>query len=123
MKRLLLLTLLGIAAACSDQPLTTEPSATSALSPKTTLAAQAPDRQADLVADAVDRIAPVFGESAGAVNARSALRALEAKLAAGDAAGVSAAVPAIENALDRIERDEPGHAADVAAIRLAIAAL
>jgi hypothetical protein len=32
-------------------------------------------------------------------------------------------VPAIENALDRIERDESGHAADVAAIRLAIAVL
>ena len=122
MKRLLLLTLLGVAAACSDQPLTTEPSATSALLPKTTLAAQAPDRQADLVADAVARIAPVFGESAGAL-ARSALRALEARVAAGDAAGVGAAMPAIENALDRIERDEPGHAADVAAIRLAIAAL
>lgn len=122
MKRLLLLALLAIGAACSE-PLTTEPSATSAVTAKATFAPQAANRRADLIADAVDRITPAFGESAAAVAARSGLRTLEATLAAGDETGARGALPAIENALDMIERDEPGHAADIAALRLAIAAL
>lgn len=122
MKRLLLLTLLAVATACSDRPLMTEPSATPAITPRVTLAPQA-DRRTDLVSDAIDRIAPVFDESPMAIAARNGLRTLQARFAAGDEAGARAVLPAIENALDRIERDAAGHAADVTALRLAIAAL
>jgi hypothetical protein len=87
-----------------------------ALSPKA-------DRRADVVSDALDRIAPRFDESPMAIAAWNGLRTLQAKLAAGDEAGVRAVVPAIENALDRIEGEDAGYAADVTALRLAIAAL
>jgi len=123
MKRLLLLTLVAGGAACSDQPLTTEPSAQPGVTPKAVLASQRGDVQANLIADALDRILPALGESDGALAARNGLQSLEASLSARDEAGLRAAFPALENALSRIERDEPGHAANVVAIRLAIAGL
>ena len=122
MKHLPLLTLLAVGAACSDQPLTTEPSPAAAVTPIATLSSQM-DWRGNLVADAVDRIAPALEESAMAISVRNGLRVLQVSLAAGDEAGARAALPAVENALDRIERDDPGHAADVTALRLAIAAL
>ena len=121
MKRLLLLALTAVGAACSDQ-LATEPSRRS-VTTNAAISQQSPDWRSDLVADVVDRIVPAFGETAAAITVRNGLRTLEAGLAAGDETGVRAALPAIENALSRIERDEPGHAADIEAIRLAFATL
>jgi len=109
----------GVAAGCSEQPLVTEPS----VAPMAAVAANtmAANAFTEAVADAVERIAPALGNSPAAADARGTLRMLQARLAAADGAGVGGALPAVETALDRLERAEPGLAAEVDAIRLAIA--
>jgi hypothetical protein len=117
-----LLTLLATTAlaGCSEQPLAPERRAVPALnaSATTTLSSAV---LTEALADALERIGPALGDSPAAADARSALRALETRLESADAPGAAGVLSADIAALDRLERAEPALAAEVDAIRLAVA--
>ena len=122
MNRTLLALLASTAlAACSDQQLATAPSARRDLD-ATVAMNQKSAALSDAVADVFDRILPALGDSPSAGDVRAALRKLEASLMDGDGPGAQAAQPALENALDRLERADPALSAEVDAIRLALGA-
>ena len=117
-----LLTLLATAAlaGCSEDPLAPERRAVPTLNPSA-VTTPGSVRLSDAVADALDRVAPSLGDSPAAVEARSALRALETRLEQADVSGASGVLPGLAAALERLERAEPTLAADIDVIRLAIA--
>jgi hypothetical protein len=123
MKRLLITLVVGLAStACSDAPLApTSADRAAVAAPSLDRSAPAPASSAALD-DAADRLALSLGASADAADASDALRQIIVQRRGGDLAAERASQQRLAATLDRIERAQPEDAAEVDAIRLAVAA-
>jgi hypothetical protein len=125
MKRLLITLVVGLAStACSDAPLAplAPTSADRAAVAAPSLDRSAPAPASAALDDAADRLALSLGASADAADASDALRQIIVQRRGGDLAAERASQQRLAATLDRIERAQPEDAAEVDAIRLAVAA-
>jgi hypothetical protein len=126
MNRTLLSALLvGAAAttACSDQPDPLSPTHTGPAPSVAVVHASAAVTVAAVaeLEDALGRLVPALGSTASARQVDALLRQIIVQRGANDAAGAERSTRAIEALLDQIERAQPGLAAEIDAIRLALA--
>ena len=103
---------------CSESPTGLESDAARGLPAHPAMAQSATSDAADDVVDALDRIAPAFGETAHANQLRAALRQLADAIRSGDDDATERSAGKVSQALDRLEvARDPGFGAEIEAIR------
>ena len=118
MKPLSMLILAALLAGCQDHT----PTGLGRSVPTTLNSQMAPAADARLgIDDAIDRIVPALGDAASTERLASALRGLRRALDAGDVADGSNLARVAQSEVESYARVDRGHAAELDAIRLALA--